>query len=394
MIEVLQSILQSTVDGIAVGSIIALAAVGLTLTYGILRLANFAHGDILTLGAYLAFLANTTLNRDTWLFIIFASAVAITLVWLLDKILLQPLRNKQNISTTAMLASIGSVTILVALGLTLIYSILYLAKIFQGNILFNLGDYLEFIINTNTTPKLDIWVSIAFGSAVSIVLVLLCEKVLWQPLRAKKATSTTMMIVSIGLALVIRNAIVLVWGAKPQKYDLPTFSAINIFGLAITRNRIVVIVAAIAVIAGLYYLLQNTKIGKAMRAVADNPELAKVAGINVNAVIIWTWVIAGSMTAFGGSMYGLITNLHPSMGWYLILPMFAAVILGGIGNPYGAIAGALIVGISQEVATTCPAALGELQKYCIGTEYKLGVGLLIMILVLLFRPQGLFKSTI
>ena len=203
-----------------------------------------------------------------------------------------------------------------------------------------------------------------------------------------------MMIVSIGLALVIRNAIVLVWGAKPQKYDLPTFSAINIFGLAITRNRIVVIVAAIAVIAGLCYLLQNTKIGKAMRAVADNPELAKVAGINVNAVIIWTWVIAGSMTAFGGSMYGLITNLHPSMGWYLILPMFAAVILGGIGNPYGAIAGALIVGISQEVATTCPAALGELQKYCIGTEYKLGVGLLIMILVLLFRPQGLFKSTI
>jgi neutral amino acid transport system permease protein len=74
--------------------------------------------------------------------------------------------------------------------------------------------------------------------------------------------------------------------------------------------------------------------------------------------------------------------------------MFAAVILGGIGNPYGAIAGALIVGISQEVATTCPAALGEWQRYCIGTEYKLGVGLIIMILVLLFKPQGLFKGTI
>jgi neutral amino acid transport system permease protein len=270
-------VLQSTIDGIAVGSIIALAAVGLTLTYGILRLANFAHGDILTLGAYLAFLANTTL-------------------------------------------------------------------------------------------KLNIVVSIAFGSIISIGLVLICEKILWQPLRAKKATSTTMMIVSIGLALVIRNAIVLVWGAKPQKYDLPTFPAIKIFDLAITQNKMVVIAAAIAVIAGLYYLLQNTKIGKAMRAVADNPELAKVAGINVNAVIISTWVIAGGMTAFGGSMYGLI------------------------GNPYGAIAGALIVGISQEVATTCPVALGELQKYCIGTEYKLGVGLVIMVLVLLFKPQGLFKG--
>ncbi|MFN5473367.1 MAG: branched-chain amino acid ABC transporter permease, partial [Pseudanabaena sp.] len=120
--------LQSTIDGIAVGSIIALAAVGLTLTYGILRLANFAHGDILTLGAYLAFLANTTL-------------------------------------------------------------------------------------------KLDIWLSIALGSGISIAIVLLCEKILWQPLRTKRATATTMMIVSIGLALVMRNVIVLAWGAKPQKYN-------------------------------------------------------------------------------------------------------------------------------------------------------------------------------
>ena len=303
MIEVIQSVLQSTIDGVAVGSVIALASVGLTLTYGILRLANFAHGDILTLGAYLAFLANTTFN-------------------------------------------------------------------------------------------LNIWLSIALGSAGSIIFVLLCEKILWQPLRTKRATSTTMMIVSIGLALVIRNVIVLIWGAKPQKYNLPTFPAIKLLELSITRNKIVVIIAAVVLIAGLYYLLQNTKIGKAMRAVADNPELAKVAGINVNAVIIWTWVIAGGMTAFGGSMYGLITNLRPNMGWFLILPMFAAVILGGIGNPYGAIAGALIVGISQEVATTCPAALGDFQKYCIGTDYKLGVGLVIMILVLLLKPQGLFKSTI
>jgi neutral amino acid transport system permease protein len=304
MLEILQSFLQSAINGIADGSIIALAAVGLTLTYSILRLANFAHGDILTLGAYLTFLANISL-------------------------------------------------------------------------------------------KLDIWISITFGSFVSILFVLLCEKILWQPLREKRATPTTTMIVSIGLALVIRNAIILGWGTKSQKYNLPTFPAINIFDLAITRNRIVVIVAAIAVIAGLYYLLQNTKIGKAMRAVADNPELAKVAGINVNAVILWTWVISGGLTALGGSMYGLIVQLSPNMGWLMILPIFAAVILGGIGNPYGAIAGALVIGISQNLVITCPASLSqELQKYCIGTDYKLGVGLVILILVLLFKPQGLFKGTI
>jgi neutral amino acid transport system permease protein len=302
MLDLMRELLQSSIDGIAVGSIIALGAVGLTLTYGILRLANFAHGDILTLGAYLAFFANTVL-------------------------------------------------------------------------------------------KIDIWLSIGFGCMVAIAFVLICEKILWSPLRARKVTPTTMMIVSIGLALVLRNAIVLIWGTAPQKYNLPTFPALDLFGILLTRNRVVVIVAAIAVISGLYYLLQNTKIGRAMRAVADNPELARVTGINVDAVILWTWVIAGGVTALGGTMFGLITNLRPNMGWFMILPMFASVILGGIGNPYGAIAGAMIVGVAQEVATTCPAALGEMSKYCIGTDYKLGIGLLIMILVLLIKPQGLFKGT-
>jgi len=297
----MQEILQSSVDGIALGSIIALAAVGLTLTYGILRLQNYAHGDVLTLGAYIAFSANTIL-------------------------------------------------------------------------------------------KLNIWLSFAIGCLGAVIFLLICEKILWAGLRKKRASETTMLIVSVGLALVMRNGIILIWGASPQKYDLPTFPALEILGLTITRNRIVVVVMAIAVIVGLYYLLQSTKIGKAMRAVADNPELARVTGINVDRVILWTWIIAGTLTALGGGMYGLITNVRPTMGWYLILPMFASVILGGVGNPYGAIAGAMIIGVSQEVSTVCPASLGDLSKYCIGTEYKIGVGLLIMVLVLLFKPQGLFKG--
>ncbi len=298
----MQEILQSSVDGIALGSIIALAAVGLTLTYGILRLQNYAHGDVLTLGAYVAFFANTVLG-------------------------------------------------------------------------------------------LNIWLAFAVGCVGAVLFLLICEKILWAGLRKRRASETTMLIVSVGLALVIRNGIILIWGTSPQKFNLPTFPALNILGIVITRNRLVVVAMAIAVIIGLYYLLQNTKIGKAMRAVADNPELARVTGINVDAVILWTWIIAGTLTALGGGMYGLITNIRPNMGWVLILPMFASVILGGVGNPYGAIAGAMIISIAQEVSTICPASLGELAKYCIGTEYKIGVGLLIMVLVLLFKPQGLFKSS-
>ncbi|HEY9644906.1 MAG TPA: branched-chain amino acid ABC transporter permease, partial [Chroococcidiopsis sp.] len=159
-------------------------------------------------------------------------------------------------------------------------------------------------------------------------------------------------------------------------------SAIDLFGLKIAQNRLIVFGLAILVILALHYLLQNTKIGKAMRAVADNVDLARVSGINVEHVVIWTWVIAASLTAIGGGMYGLITAVRPNMGWFLILPMFASVILGGIGNPYGAIAGAFVIGITQEVST-----------YWLPSEYKLGIALLLMVLVLIVRPQGLFRGT-
>jgi len=286
-----QQLAQLIVNGIAVGCIIALAAVGLTLTYGILRLANFAHGDFLTLGAYFTLLAN----------------------------------------------SLG----------------------------------------------LNIWLAVVLGLVGTVLAVLLTEKLLWSPMRDRRASSTTLIIISIGIALFLRNGIILFWGGGNQNYDLPVAAAVSFLGIRVAYYRLIVVGLAILAILGLHYLLQNTKIGKAMRAVADDIDLARVSGINVDQVVIWTWVIAGSLTALGGGMYGLITAVRPNMGWFLILPMFAAVILGGIGNPYGAIAGALVIGIAQEVST-----------YWLPTEYKLGVALLIMVLVLLVRPQGLFKGTI
>lgn len=287
----LQQTIQLMTNGIAVGSIIALAAVGLTLTYGILRLANFAHGDFMTMGAYLTWLANTS--------------------------------------------------------------------------------------------GVPLWPSMILGAIVTVLAMLLSEKLLWSPMREKRATSTTVMILSIGLALFLRNGIIFIWGGSNQRYDLPVRSAIEFLGIRIPFYQPVVVGLALLAILGLHLLLQNTKIGKAMRAVADNVDLARVTGINVEQVVIWTWVIAGTLTALGGGMYGLITAVRPNMGWFLILPMFASVILGGIGNPYGAIAGALIIGIAQELSVPW-----------LGSEYKLAVALLMMVVVLLIRPQGLFKGTL
>jgi neutral amino acid transport system permease protein len=282
---------QLIVNGIAVGSIIALAAVGLTLTYGILRLSNFAHGDFLTLGAYLTWLIN----------------------------------------------SIG----------------------------------------------VNIWLSMILAAAGTVAAMLLSEKLLWSKMRSIRATSTTLIIISIGLALFLRNGIIFIWGGKNQNYNLSVTTALDIFGLKVPQNQLLVLALAVLAILALHYLLQNTKIGKAMRAVADDLDLARVSGINVDRVIFWTWLIAGTLTSLGGSMYGLITAVRPNMGWFLILPLFASVILGGIGNPYGAIAAAFIIGIVQEVSTPW-----------LGSQYKQGVALLIMILVLLIRPKGLFKGTI
>ncbi len=282
---------QLIVNGIAVGSIIALAAVGLTLTFGILRLSNFAHGDFLTLGAYLTWLINT----------------------------------------------IG----------------------------------------------VNIWLSMILAAAGTVAAMLLSEKLLWSKMRSIRATSTTLIIISIGLALFLRNGIIFIWGGKNQNYNLPVTQALDIFGLKVPQNQLLVLGLAVLAILALHYLLQNTKIGKAMRAVADDLDLARVSGINVDRVIFWTWLIAGTLTSLGGSMYGLITAVRPNMGWFLILPLFASVILGGIGNPYGAIAAAFIIGIVQEISTPW-----------LGSQYKQGIALLIMILVLLIRPKGLFKGTI
>jgi neutral amino acid transport system permease protein len=289
---------QLFVNGIAVGSIIALAAVGLTLTNGILRLPNFAHGDFLTLGAYMTFL--------------------------LDTQILSPV--------------IGS-------------------------------------------QETKIWVAILLASGITILAFLLSEYLIWRPMRNRRANSTTLIIISIGLALFVRNGIIFLWGGGNQGYDLPVETALAFGGIQIPYYRLVVIGLAIAAVLGLHFLLQNTKIGKAMRAVADDLDLARVSGIDVERVVLWTWIIAGGLTALSGGLYGLITDVRPNMGWFLILPLFASIILGGIGNPYGAILGALIIGVAQEVSISF-----------LPPAYKLAVALVVMVLVLLVRPQGLFRG--
>ncbi len=283
--------MQLVINGIVLGSIIALAAIGLSMVYGILNFANFAHGDFLALGAYLAFLLSVVLEINF------------------------------------LLACVASVVITA------------LAAVF-------------------------------------------CDCVIWKPMRTKGAGRVALIIISIGLALFIRNFIVFLWGSDIKRYALPVKRGIEVGSVVITQNQIaVIIIIALICMFFVHYLLKKTSIGKAMRALSDNMDLAKISGIDVDLVVRYTWAIGMALAAVGGILYGLLTNINPNMGWFLMLPMFAAAILGGIGNPYGAMAGGIVIGLAQELSTAI-----------LPTEYKLAVGFVIMIAVLLVRPQGIMGT--
>ena len=282
--------LQLLVNGLVVGSIIALAAIGLSMMYGILNFANFAHGDFLALGAYLSFVFSVLLGLP----FVLAGVIAVVI--------------------TALLAVV-------------------------------------------------------------------CDIVIWKPMRTKGADRVALIIISIGLALFLRNLIIFLLGPDIKRYALPVKRGIELGSVVITQKQIAVILLAIICMFFVHYLLKKTTIGKAMRALSDNLDLAKASGIDVDRVIRYTWAIGMALAAVGGILYGLITNINPNMGWFMLLPMFAAVILGGIGSPYGAMVGGLIIGLAQELSTAF-----------LPTEYKLAIGFAIMIAVLFVRPRGIMGS--
>jgi branched-chain amino acid transport system permease protein len=295
-----------TVYGIVLGSIIALGAIGLTLVYGILRFANFAHGDLMTVGAYIALFLVTGLFP-----------------WL-------------GIPDTTF-----------------------------GSLSFGWRMVLAFPI------------AMVCVAAASILL----DRILYRPLRRKRSSPVIMAMAALGASFIIRMIVLILWGADSLFYRPGVLRpAIELpLEIKIRPDQILILMTVLSLVVLLYLFLQRTKMGKAMRATADNMELARVSGIDTERVIIWTWGIGGALVAAGGILYGIDVQLHPYMGWNFLLPLFAATILGGIGNMYGALVGALVMGVAQQVSTA----------YLLPT-YKPAVAFIVMILILLVRPQGIF----
>ena len=280
--------LNTTINGLASGSIYALGAIGLSLVYGILKLVNFAHGDFITLGGFVAFAINVSAG-------------------------------------------------------------LPLAVAFLG----------------------------ALAAVAALALVL--EFTIWAPMRRRGAGVMQLLLLSIGLAFVIRNLILFEWGGDDRALDVDQFQVWNLFGdVTITAIQVTVIVTAGVVLVLVATMLRVTLIGKTMRALSDSFDLAEVSGVNTRRVVVYTWLLAGSLAGLAGVLAAIYTTLTPNTGWFLLLPIFAAVVLGGIGNAYGALIGGLTIGLVQEWSTMF-----------IRPTYKEAIGFLVLILVLLVRPQGI-----
>ncbi len=296
--------LQLAVIGLIVGSVIGLGAMGLTLTYGVMKFANFAHGDMMTLGMFTAF----------------------------------------AVVSTAGIAGPRLSPFSIPAGLIL---------------------------------------GVLVAGVVVAVLAASIDRLVYRRLRRRGSAFITMAIASLGIAIMLRAVIQLIWGPLPARYTTGINPSWNLGGLRIKPDQFLIIGLTLALAFALYLLLYRTKLGKAMRATADNPQLADVAGIDTERIRQATWGIGGFLIAAAGVMFAVQAQLRYDAGFEFLLPMFAAVILGGIGNPWGALIGGLIVGISQETST-----------YWIPSGFKAGVPFFILIAMLALRPRGLFGSTV
>jgi neutral amino acid transport system permease protein len=284
----LHAVAQTGLNGLTLGAIYALGAVGLTLVYGILRLVNFAHGDFLTFGAYMAYLMSVT--------------------W-----------------------------------------------------------------------GLPIEVAVFWAMATTAALGIMLEKVMWGPMRSRGAGMLQLLLMSIGLALVIRYTIQFIWSTEPRQLPVNRTATVEFLGLTIGRTNLIVVIVGFAVLILTGLVLRYSLLGKRMRALSDNLDLAETSGIDTSRVILWTWVFAAGFAGLAGVMAGAISQVQPQIGFELLLPIFAAVVVGGIGNAYGALAGGILLGLVTDWSTLF-----------IDARWKTAIGFVVLILVLIIRPEGIF----
>jgi len=280
----------------------------------------------------------------------------------------------------------GSLYALVSIGLTLVYRILKFANFSHAEMVAS-GAYIGLVFNHIAGQSLLIIMvgGFAFAGAVGVG----SELLVFRPLRRRGAEAISLMVASIGLGLVIRHCIQQVWGSRFLWYDLKTKVYVLKIGGAratLTSLHVVMLVSAVLLVSLVHIFLTKTRLGKAMRATSDSPVLASACGIDVDRVLIWVWFLGAGLAGIGGVLRGADTRLVPQIGWETLLSSFAVVILGGIGNFYGTILAAYILGFAENLGVVM------LQSLSISTGYRSAIAFVVLIVVLLVRPRGIMGS--
>lgn len=301
--------IQSLADGILVGAILSLGAIGLTMVMHMLRFANFSHAELLSIGAYSALVFDA----------LFAGILP------------------------ALASKIGPFSLTWALVLALLCAM------------------------------------VLTGLSAMVI-----DRFVFKRIR-EKGDELSMVFASFGVALIIRNVLGLIFGLKSQLYSNDIIFAVMVSRnpmLLIKPDQVFVLIAALMIMLVLHYILSRTTFGYALRAVAENPSLAEVSGIRLSRMIALIWIIGGILAAAAGVFYGLNNHISPVIGRDLVLPIFAATIVGGIGSIYGAVLGGFIVGIASNMALLV-----------LPSGYSPAMPFLIILALLIVRPNGLFGES-
>jgi neutral amino acid transport system permease protein len=270
----------------------------------------------------------------------------------------------------------GNYFALGAVGLTLIFGVLRLVNFAHGEFL-TFGAYMLIAGNALGLP---LWLSVVFGVVLTAVLGVGLEVTLWRPVRRRRVGELQLLLLALGLAFFMRNAIAFVAGPEDRASGANITAGVQLGDLRIGRTELIVTVVGLVAILLVALALRSTSLGRQTRALADSLQLAETTGIDTDRVVLITWAASAGLAGLAGILYALPAGVvNPNLGFSLILSIFAAVVVGGIGNAYGALAGGLLIGLVQEWSTLV-----------IDPAMKVAVGFAVLILVLLIRPQGLF----
>jgi branched-subunit amino acid ABC-type transport system permease component len=273
----------------------------------------------------------------------------------------------------------GSLYLIGAVGLTLTYGLSKFPNFAHAEFI-TLGAFFGYIVAEPLGLGLPPSLVVAFLATGLVGL--LCYRGIFQTLSKKGATIIHLMVASIALGLILRYSIGSIWGWEPL-YFKTSWPSFDIGTIRITGLWIWLIFVAITLSVIMHLILVHTKIGKAIRATNSNPELALASGINIDRIILVTWFIGAGLAAIAGIFRAANTQIWPMTGWDIILPMFAVAILGGIGNFYGSIVAAFIIGLAENLGVVLLMALR------LSTSYRIAIAFIILILTLIIRPEGL-----